>query len=310
MGYVEAAINQKHEDIEKTDNGYLPQHILDQLANRVCRKTKYLMSVDFNKGGWKEPTLIAKEIEMNPEHVDSVVMSCCRKHYSFHSNYTSPRWYSIYLTLIYILLYYQHHNDTLYRDAIFPVLFEHMGSFGTLSSQEELNKLIDGVIKFNQLLKSHMSKNTKGVVFSDSEDQRSFDEIRDNIEKVSSEKKDAEIAALKMEITALKEQLSQLQEDGNDASEKEPEAEPLNNILPHDKVRLEALLKLMEKDDLNMSIHGNKTKAATLMNKISGLPLSTCKNYCTNRDLNVITHKNEILLINSLLQSLEMSIHL
>ena len=310
MGYVEAAINQKHEDIEKTDNGYLPQHILDQLANRVCRKTKYLMSVDFNKGGWKEPTLIAKEIEMNPEHVDSVVMSCCRKHYSFHSNYTSPRWYSIYLTLIYILLYYQHHNDTLYRDAIFPVLFEHMGSFGTLSSQEELNKLIDGVIKFNQLLKSHMSKNTKGVVFSDPEDQRSFDEIRDNIEKVSSEKKDAEIAALKMEITALKEQLAMLTEDKEEASEESIETDANNNEIPHDKVRLETLLRLMEKDDLNMGIYGNKTKAATLMNKISGLPLSTCKNYCTNRDMNVNTHSEEVLEINTLLQSLEMSIHL
>lgn len=310
MGYVGAAdIDQKPENMEKSGNTYLPQHILDQLTNRVCRKTKYLMSVDFTKEGWKEPALIANEIEMNPELVDSVVISCCRKHHSLLSDFTSPRWYSIYLTLIYILLYYQHHNDTLYSEAIFPVLFEHMGYFGTLSTRSELNKLIDEVIKFNQLLNNKNKKNNR-ITFTDPEDQRRFDEVRESIEKVSGEKKDAEIAALKMEITALKEQLAMLTEDKEEASEESIETDANNNEIPHDKVRLETLLRLMEKDDLNMGIHGNKTKAATLMNKISGLPLSTCKNYCASRDLNVITHKNEILLINSLLQSLEMSIHL
>lgn len=309
MGYVEAAINQKHEDIEKTDNGYLPQHILDQLANRVCRKTKYLMSVDFTKEGWKEPALIANEIEMNPEHVDSVVMSCCRKHHSLLSDFTSPRWYSIYLTLIYILLYYQHHNDTLYRDAIFPVLFEHMGYFGTLSTRAELNKLIDEVIKFNQLLNNKNKKNNR-ITFTDPEDQRRFDEIREGIEKVSGEKKDAEIAALKMEITALKEQLAMLTEDKEEASEESIETDANNNEIPHDKVRLETLLRLMEKDGINLKKRCNKVKAAIVMRKLSGLPMSTCKNYCTNRDLNVITHEEEILRMNSLLQSLEMSIRL
>ena len=308
MGYVEAAINQKHEDIEKTDNGYLPQHILDQLTNRVCRKTKYLMSVDFTKEGWKEPALIANEIEMNPELVDSVVMSCCRKHHSLLSDFTSPRWYSIYLTLIYILLYYQHHNDTLYRDAIFPVLFEHMGSFGTLSTRAELNKLIDEVIKFNQLLNKNKKNNR--ITFTDPEDQRRFDEVREGIEKVSGEKKDAEIAALKMEITALKEQLAMLTEDKEEASEESIETDANNNEIPHDKVRLETLLRLMEKDGINLKKRCNKVKAAIVMRKLSGLPLSTCKNYCTNRDMNVSTHSEEVLEINSLLQSLEMSIRL
>ncbi|MCR4920114.1 MAG: hypothetical protein K5945_00200 [Bacteroidaceae bacterium] len=75
----------------------------------------------------------------------------------------------------------------------------------------------------------------------------------------------------------------------------------------HDKVRLELLLRLMEKDGADMNKFGNKAKASKLIQAITQLPLSTCKNYCTNRNLNVTTHKEEVLALNSLIQALGMS---
>lgn len=86
--------------------------------------------------------------------------------------------------------------------------------------------------------------------------------------------------------------------------------EVMEEITAHDKVRLELLLKLMEKDGVNLTIHGNKAKAASILNTLTGLPLNTCKQYCSDRNLNVTTHNEEILKINTLLQALEMKSHL
>ncbi|MBO6187231.1 MAG: hypothetical protein J6O23_01855 [Prevotella sp.] len=295
--------------MDDSDKTYLPQHILDQLSNRVCRRIEYLKLLDFNKH-WKEVALYAEEIDRKPDHLDSVILSCRGKHYTLFSHSTSPRWYNVKLTLTFILLYFQHRNDELYQKAIFPVLYDHMGYFGGGSTRTELIKLTDGVIEFNQLLNSQINKKTTAVAFCAPEDQRRFNEIKEKIEKASGVEKDAKINELLKENAALREQLSKLQEGGKEASEDDSEEDALNTLLPHDKVRLDVLLKLMEKDGLILEKYGNKTKAAKLMHKLSGLPLSTCKNYCTNRDMNVSTHREEILEINTLLHDLEMSLHL
>ena len=86
--------------------------------------------------------------------------------------------------------------------------------------------------------------------------------------------------------------------------------EVMEEISAHDKVRLELLLKLMEKDGINLTKHGNKAKAANILNTLTGLSLNTCKQYCSDRNLNVTTHSEEILKINTLLQALEMESHL
>ena len=78
----------------------------------------------------------------------------------------------------------------------------------------------------------------------------------------------------------------------------------------HDKVRLDLLLRLIKKDGAVIDKHGNKIKVARIMQAITGLPLNTCKNYCTNRDLSLTHHKEEILKLNAILQALGMEIRL
>lgn len=84
----------------------------------------------------------------------------------------------------------------------------------------------------------------------------------------------------------------------------------IKEISLHDKVRLDLLLRLILNDGANLEKHGNKVKAALIMQSITGLPLQTCKNYCSNRDLNIRQHNNEVLQMNTLLQALGMEIRL
>lgn len=86
--------------------------------------------------------------------------------------------------------------------------------------------------------------------------------------------------------------------------------EAVEEISLHDKVRLDLVLRMMEDNGANLTKHGNKTKAAQMMQSVTGLPLQTCKNYCSNRDLNTSIHTEEVLKMNTLLQALGMKIRL
>lgn len=90
----------------------------------------------------------------------------------------------------------------------------------------------------------------------------------------------------------------------------EVENDIVEEISLHDKVRLDLLLRLIKSDGANIDKHGNKTKAAQLMQSITGLPLQTCKNYCSDPNLNTSTHSEEVLKMNTLLQAIDMKIRL
>lgn len=79
---------------------------------------------------------------------------------------------------------------------------------------------------------------------------------------------------------------------------------------PHDKVRLEFFCKLMETSGATFQKHGNKAKIARIASLVTELPLQTCANYMTERNLNTEAHKEEILNLNSELQSINSSIRL
>lgn len=83
--------------------------------------------------------------------------------------------------------------------------------------------------------------------------------------------------------------------------------EPGEEIQWHDKVRLELALRLLEKDGLNWQ-KVVKVRVAELLQTLTGLPLQTCKNYCSNRYLNTEVHKDEVLKLNSKLQAIGSSI--
>ena len=102
-------------------------------------------------------------------------------------------------------------------------------------------------------------------------------------------------------------QLQELQQENEQLrSQLDDDEEPDEEISLHDKVRLELLLQLMKKDGADLNKHGNKTKAAQVMQAITNLPITTCKNYCSNQDLSAYAHEEEILMFNTKLRVLGM----
>lgn len=79
--------------------------------------------------------------------------------------------------------------------------------------------------------------------------------------------------------------------------------EPISND-PHDKVRLEIFCKLLEAAGVNFQVYGRKAEAARFAHHMTGIPISTCKNYMTNRDLNTTEHAEEVLKTNSSIKKL------
>lgn len=130
--------------------------------------------------------------------------------------------------------------------------------------------------------------------------------------KREQEKQEPEMSETKLDDTdKLKARIAELEEKCKQQTEKLKEyEEPVELLAPHDKVRLDILLGLMENNGANLNKHGNKTKAAQLMNAITDLPLQTCKNYCSDRNVNTKLHEEEVLKINTLLQALDMKIRL
>lgn len=116
---------------------------------------------------------------------------------------------------------------------------------------------------------------------------------------------------LEEELEALKEACETLTAENKRLKEQQQEEETsMEEINWHDKVRLDVLLRLMKEDGANLEKHGNKSMAAEIMHAITGLPLTTCKNYCTNQDLSQTHHEEEILKLNSKIQALGMKIRL
>lgn len=106
----------------------------------------------------------------------------------------------------------------------------------------------------------------------------------------------ARIQELEAENASLKKQLEDYQSE-----------DPAEEIEWHDKVRLELLLRLLENSGTDME-NVRKIRVAEVMRSVTSLPISTCKNYCSNRILSTSTHEEEILKLNSKLQAIGISI--
>lgn len=112
-----------------------------------------------------------------------------------------------------------------------------------------------------------------------------------------------QVNALSNERKALEEKIMSLENELDDLDTSE-------DIEFCDKVRLKLLLMLIKKDGADLDVHGNKAKAAYIMHKIAGLPITTCKNFCSDATLNETYHDEEILKLNSKMQALGMDTRL
>ncbi len=161
--------------------------------------------------------------------------------------------------------------------------------------------------EYLKALRTEMSSglNTPKMKSMHIQNSGSYDHSLMEKNKIIAELQDKLVAA-EMEKNELNNRINELSEK---LADKNHEVEP-EVIDAHDKVRLELLLKLIEGDGGDLDKYGNKAKAATIMNMITKLPISTCKNYCSNQDMNPTVHQEEVLQVNSILQAIGMKIRL
>lgn len=173
-------------------------------------------------------------------------------------------------------------------DLLYGLLQDKLGNTkGRSGKQHLLFKLSDEAV---ELMIKHVKKKV---------DRQKVKTATDN----DSQEGDAKYQEMEAENQELKKRCKELQQLLE-------ESESLQEIEWSDKVRLELLLRLLKKDGADMDKYGNRIKAASVMQTITGLPISTCKNYCTNRDLSHTHHEEEILKLNSILQALGMGTRL
>ena len=115
---------------------------------------------------------------------------------------------------------------------------------------------------------------------------------------------------LKARIEALMTENEHLKAEVADLRDALKVYEETKDIKLHDKVRLELGLRLLKQAGASIDIHGNKARAARVLKTLTDLAPSTCSNYVTNQDLNTLTHREEVLLLNSELQALGTDIRL
>ena len=106
----------------------ITQTKLDMLQERVCRPTNYLaIQVDSATPLWDGPIKMCQQIEADVFAVDSAVKEARKLKGKFNDNTTHL--YQAVLCRVYIILYYLHNDDTLYKEIVFPRLRENMGVF-------------------------------------------------------------------------------------------------------------------------------------------------------------------------------------
>lgn len=259
---------------------FLAPDVLGNLCLRVAKTLPFMDKMDSERM-WEKPIKLCKKVESNVREVDNAILEARKDKWYYDYNASKPYVYQMTVTLMYILLYYRHYDDEIYRAVVFPELKKNMGIYGEKLLVDIKTRIYE-VLQIDHLLEK--SKRKKKVLPNVDDDQN-----------LPFEKQEAMVPL----------QIEEHKDERNDEHDVVSE-----EIDWHDKVRLDVLLRLMVKDGADLEKHGNKMKAAKIMQSITGLPLQTCKNYCTNRDLNITIHSEEILKMNTLLQSLGMEIRL
>ena len=141
---------------------FLTKDILGNLSLRVAKTLPCLKSIN-DSTIWDKPIELCKRIEENVREVDNVILEVEKDNGFFQNNSGNPLTFQVMLVRVYILLYYRHEDDELYKAMVFPVLQEKMGIYsekllGDIQSKVQKVLDIDRLIAQSQQEKKQNSK--------------------------------------------------------------------------------------------------------------------------------------------------------
>lgn len=129
----------------------------DILGNLCLRVAKTLPCINFLNDStiWDKPIELCKRIEYNVREIDNVILEVRKDLGYFQNNSKNPHTFQVLLARVYILLYYRHTDEELYKAMVFPVLQDNMGIYsekllGDIQSKVKKVQDIDRLIEKSQ----------------------------------------------------------------------------------------------------------------------------------------------------------------
>ncbi len=268
-------------DTSKTQEEYLPQYILDILANRVALKLSYFGSKFNHKTMWYPVLKACLQIEKNPLSIDSVILEAKKENDPIATNPTfTLRMFHTFYARIYILLYYKYGTDPIYKDCVFPELINNMSIYASEKSMELIHKGVEKIHQFEKSYEKTDENRKEKPEQNDCQNQIGF--LKKQIEGLKSEneqlkkesaEKDKEIVRRDETINSLKQELAELKSNGcyseTDVSELKEELEIYKGKKTGLNVRQTAIVGYKLADAFGI-LPNDKQKLAPLLSKITG----------------------------------------
>lgn len=290
-------------DTSKTQEEYLPQYILDILANRVALKLSYFGSKFNHKTMWYPVLKGCLQIEKNPLSIDSVILEAKKENDQIATNPTfTVKMFHTFYARIYVLLFYKYGTDPIYKECVFPELKNNMSIYASEKNMELIHKGVEEIQRFVKSFEKTANNTEEKTEQNDCQNQigslkKQIEGLKSENEKLKKEsaEKDKEIA----ELIKIQNEYD-TNDDDEDIEFDEGESLPL-----HKKVSFEFFIKLLEKVEFDINNTGNKTNIGTLWYLVTGNSAEYMRRYTSDRDYDNKNTKADIKRLNMLLKDMK-----
>lgn len=140
---------------------YLTKDVLGNLNLRVVKTLSHLKLLD-NDTLWDKPVALCKRIESNVREVDDVILEANKDRSYFQNSTSNPFCSQMLLSLVYILLYYRHCDDELYKAVVFPALQNNMGIYRS-QLLDDIQSKVKKVLEIDRLIEQSKQEKKKNI---------------------------------------------------------------------------------------------------------------------------------------------------
>lgn len=140
---------------------YLTKDVLGNLNLRVVKTLSHLKLLD-NDTLWDKPIALCQRIESNVREVDDVILEANMDKSYFHNSTSNPFCSQMLLSLVYILLYYRHCDDELYKAVVFPALQNNMGIYRS-QLLDDIQGKVKKVLEIDRLIEQSKQEKKKNM---------------------------------------------------------------------------------------------------------------------------------------------------
>lgn len=140
---------------------YLTKDVLGNLSLRVAKSLPCLKTID-NASLWEKPVALCQRIEANVREVDNVILEARKDNGYFRNDSTNPSNCQVLLVRVFILLYYRHCDDELYKAVVFPELQNNMGIYSE-KLLDDIQGKVKKVLEIDHLIEQSRQEKRKNI---------------------------------------------------------------------------------------------------------------------------------------------------